>query len=268
MKNLRKLFRSIFYVPSDSWKKISKCSTLSADLFVIDLEDGVAANNKSCGRDNVYKLFNESHLIDDDDRYCLRINSIDDKEFEEDLNLLKNLKGKPNYLFIPKTETIDHLKFFNSNSSIQQHSFISYCESARSLAYLKEFFQFSHRSTQLKHEGIVFGSDDYAADVGCNRSPPNMVYARQKIVSLSSMFNLISIDMVNTNFKNVDELEKECIEGKSFGFNGKQLIHPKQIETTNRIYSPSSDQMKWAKGLIVAWEENEKNQRGAFRNVF
>jgi (3S)-malyl-CoA thioesterase len=70
------------------------------------------------------------------------------------------------------------------------------------------------------------------------------------------------VDGVYNAFKDVEGLEAECIQGRDFGFDGKTLIHPAQLETANRVFSPSPDMLNLAARQIEAFEKAEAEGLG------
>lgn len=75
-----------------------------------------------------------------------------------------------------------------------------------------------------------FGGEDFCADTSITRSSDatELLYARSKIVTYAKCFNMQAIDFVCIDFKNLDQLRNECLQGHSLGFDGKQAIHPSQ----------------------------------------
>lgn len=124
-------------------------------------------------------------------------------------------------------------------------------------------------SSLFSLQGVVFGSDDFSADVGINgRYTPEaweLMYARQKIVTTCRLFeNAQPIDMVYINFKDLEGLKKQAEQGAAWGFMGKQVIHPQQVPIVQRAFSPSEASVLWAKELIEAYEKHEREGKGAF----
>ena len=75
---------------------------------------------------------------------------------------------------------------------------------------------------------------------------------------------MAAIDMVCIDFRNHQVLEAESAEGRIFGFTGKQIIHPLQIDTVNQAFSPSPKQVERAQQLLMTYEEHLKVGKGAF----
>ncbi|CAF3959987.1 unnamed protein product, partial [Rotaria magnacalcarata] len=125
-------------------------------------------------------------------------------------------------------------------------------------------------SSLFSLQGVVFGSDDFSADVGINGryslDAVELTYARQKLVTICRLFeNAQPIDMVYINFKDLDGLKKQSEQGAAWGFTGKQVIHPQQVPIVQAAFSPSESSTTWAKELIEAYEKHEKEEgKGAF----
>lgn len=118
--------------------------------------------------------------------------------------------------------------------------------------------------------GLIFGAEDFALDLSLTRTPSltEFIYARSAIVTACRAYDLSSaIDLVCTSYKGEagqKTLEDECIGGKSMGFNGKQCIHPDQIEVTQRSFAPSEADVIWAVRIVVADEKAKRQGRGAW----
>jgi citrate lyase subunit beta-like protein len=143
-----------------------------------------------------------------------------------------------------------------------------YCESARSLIDLRSILSIA--SDLFSLQGVVFGSDDFSADVGINGRHTcdawELMYARQKLVTTCRLFeNAQPIDMVYIDFKDLDGLKKQAEQGAAWGFTGKQVIHPQQVPIVQAAFSPSESNVTWAKDLIAAYEKHEREEgKGAF----
>jgi citrate lyase subunit beta/citryl-CoA lyase len=68
-------------------------------------------------------------------------------------------------------------------------------------------------------------------------------------------YNLDVIDGVYNNFKDDKGLREECVQGRTLGMDGKTLIHPSQVGPCNEIFSPSEDEVVWARKIIAAFAE-------------
>ena len=103
--------------------------------------------------------------------------------------------------------------------------------------------------------GFVLGTNDLAKDL--NITNENSRQALLAALSMTNMVakanNIVCLDGVYNAFRDIDGLRLECEQGKSFGFDGKTLIHPCQIDTTNAIFSPSEQDIETAKSYVEAF---------------
>lgn len=118
--------------------------------------------------------------------------------------------------------------------------------------------------------GLVFAAEDFTLDLSITRTPEltELLYARSAIVTAAHAFKLDSaIDLVCTEYKGESgqqKLQNECMQGQGMGFNGKQCIHPAQVETVQSTFGPSADKVEWAVRVCVADEKARKQGRGAW----
>ena len=144
---------------------------------------------------------------------------------------------------------------------------ITYSETGEGLLNLERICELLMNQKDLVHlEGVVFGSDDYCADIGATRTEraDEVGYARQKIVAVARGFGIQPIDMVYIDIKNREGLRHQSEEGFRFGFAGKQCIHPGQIDIINAAFIPSEASMSWAVELIAEFKKSQQKGSGAF----
>jgi len=84
----------------------------------------------------------------------------------------------------------------------------------------------------------------------------------QKCVLAARAYNKLAIDGVHLNVADLDGLEASCIQGKNLGFDGKSLIHPNQVQLCNKVYSPSKDEIEYARRVKAAFDEASKAGKG------
>jgi len=276
------------YVPGHDKKKLNKIKSLKADCIVLDLEDGVGYDKKDEARSTI--LENYSQLKSDyAGEVGIRINPPTTKLFKQDVRMLFELDHLPSCLVVPKIDSYQDmnmlcdemklryekkLKENQQNRCKKPINLITMCESAKGLLNLKEVIECgivncaaTSRKSFMKLSGVIFGSDDYCADLQIGRTfdATELLYARQKIVTTTSAYNMQAIDMVYIDFKDNEGLKQQSLQGKSFGFSGKQIIHPNQIETVQRAFMPSSEQVEWANQLLAAYKLSDNKGVFTFR---
>jgi citrate lyase subunit beta/citryl-CoA lyase len=62
---------------------------------------------------------------------------------------------------------------------------------------------------------------------------------------------------VFNDFKDEAGFGADCAQGRAMGFSGKMLIHPSQIEATNRIFGPDPQEIEDAKAIVIAFQKPE-----------
>lgn len=118
--------------------------------------------------------------------------------------------------------------------------------------------------------GLIFAAEDFALDLSLTRTPSltEFLYARSAIATACRAHNLPStIDLVCTSYKGktgLKTLEEECLGGKGLGFNGKQLIHPSQVDIAQIAFAPHEDEIVWAVRILIADQKADRQGRGAW----
>ncbi|KAL4948072.1 Pyruvate/Phosphoenolpyruvate kinase-like domain-containing protein [Aspergillus filifer] len=276
------LRRALLYIPGSSQRFIDKSRSLTADCVAYDLEDSVTPHKKAEARSLVRRALDEPAPPSIRER-AVRINSVDSGLALADLTeVLKS----PNLstIIIPKVNTASDLTFVTDvithtlsqqqNTALAQHerppiSLLALVESAQSLTNLT---QITAASPLL--QGLIFAAEDFALDLSLTRTPSltEFLFARSAIATAARAANLPStIDLVCTAYKFTSPdgsppavLEEECRGGRGLGFNGKQCIHPSQVETVQRIYGPDDDETNWAVRVVIADEKASRQGRGAW----
>lgn len=269
--------RALLYVPGDDEKKIEKAAKLDIDAVILDCEDGVAINKKEVARDTISKAMDS--ITFGSTELCVRFNPITDSLCNDDMKVIFQAKTLPATLLFPKVEDSSQIDLISESmhsqlssrlSECSKISIIIYIESALGLINLHDICKKAARLSEThpvhQFDGIVFGSDDFCASIGATRTEDasELMYARQKTVVNCKAFGMQAIDLVHINFKDLDGLRKQSIEGARMGFTGKQVIHPVQVPVVQEAFSPSKEKVEWATKLVVAFEEHQKSGKGAF----
>merc|ERR1711892_425530 len=276
--SLRKLWprRALFYTPGSDLRKMAKIGKLKGaaapDFVAVDIEDGVAMSAKGLARKNIIDTYDQ--LLESRDaktQIGIRVNSVSSGLLAEDMRIFAEMKTTPEALLLPKVESALEVEEFlelssKSISTPDPIPLVVFIESAIGLLNMRESLEAFKNQTIYSLESIVFGSDDYVASIGAKRSinGGELAYARQSIVAHACAYGLQSIDMVYINFRDLDGLEVNAQQGADLGFTGKQVTHPGNIETVQRVFSPSREKIEWARELISEFNEHAASGKGAF----
>ena len=253
---------------------------MHVDTVAYDLEDSVAPHMKAEARANLLPILSRPRPSSIKET-CVRINSVDTGLALQDLTSV--LKGEHlDAIMLPKCETAADLHFVTDvirhmlperhpANGVQKEgvkppiSIIALIESAKSVQNLAEICKASPYLS-----GLVFAAEDFAKDMSITRTPSltEFLYARSAIATHARAAALPStIDLVCTAYKGphgLKTLEDECLNGKGLGFNGKQCIHPSQIEVCQRTFAPAQAEVEWSARVVIADEKASRAGRGAW----
>lgn len=265
MKTLHKR-RALLYVPGDDRHKIEKAISLGVDSIILDIEDGVALNCKEEARNGILKALTELNFGKSEK--LVRINPVSSGMAMKDLERV--LVRRPDGIVLPKVDSGQTVRRVSKeiqkverkmgwkSGSIQM---IAICESPQAILNLQEIC-----SSDPRLDAIIFGGEDLAADIGATRSPEGweIFVARSMVVLHTAAAGLQAIDLVCTDFKDNKQLKVEALQGVQMGFSGKQIIHPTQVQVVQEAFTPSKEEIEWARRVVEGFESNQKKGKGAF----
>ncbi len=242
--------RSQLYVPGNIEKMIQKSRLLGADSIILDLEDAVPAAQKEKARSLVGKSIAE---IDWERReLCVRINSPSSHLGKADIARLDSL-DRLDSLVIPKAE--------GDLSAIHRSTgkrLIPIIETARGLSGI----ELVTRSGGV--DAVTYGAADFALSVAGSVSEYlENVYVKTKIVVAARSAGIDPIDNVFFDLTDTAGFERSAKQARALGFSGKQLVHPSQIRIANKIFSPSQEELKWARKVLRAYMKSSRSGRGS-----
>lgn len=258
--------RALLYMPGNDLRKIEKAATLNVDSICMDLEDGVALDSKPDARKTVAEAlqsldFGRSEKL-------VRINPIGSGMESEDL--AATLRARPDGYVLPKVETAEEVEWLCWRlTEVEQANgwevgsirVLVNIETAKGIINLRGIADCDQRL-----DALLFGAEDLAVDMGATRTREAMevFYARSAVVTHAAAFDLQALDMVFFDFNDADGLRRETLECARMGYVGKQIVHPKQIETVHDAFTPSDDEIAHATRLVEDFETHEAHGAGSF----
>lgn len=246
--------RSALFTPGNMVEQMRKALSSDADILIFDLEDAVGLDSKSDARTGVNKVL--SGISTTEKEIAVRINPYD-RGGKTDLRVIDS--SKIDSIVVPKMDKPDDLTpVANTTEDI---NFLPLIESARGLSNALAIAEMS------QVEALLFGAEDFAADIGANRTSEGMeiLYAREKIVVSAAATGVDAIDTVFTNLDSHDDLQKDAELARQLGYDGKLAIHPTQLSIINDVFSPSEQKIEWAKQVLQAKRAADKDGKGVFR---
>ncbi|KAI1127918.1 Pyruvate/Phosphoenolpyruvate kinase-like domain-containing protein [Nemania abortiva] len=276
------LRRALLYVPASSPRMLAKSLSLTSDNITYDLEDAVTPSAKPGARTALTAhLSNLTARPSTIRELAVRINAVSTPFALSDLTALAPLP-QVDAIVVPKVASASDLTFVtdalrhlapsrhaaassSSSPTTRPIKLIALIESARAITDLSSI---CGASPYLS--GLIFAAEDFALDMSLTRTPSlsEFLYARSAIATAARAASLPStIDLVCTSYKREEglaRLEEECRGGKAMGFNGKQCIHPSQVETVQRLFAPGEEEVEWAVRIVIADEKAASAGRGAW----
>ena len=253
--------RSALYMPGSNERALEKAKSLSADLFIFDMEDAVSPDNKERARNLILKVLSNEKDDYRGKKILTRINSMDTVWANMDLECLQN-SGTDGILFPKVSEVSDMLliqkRLVELNFKKTPEIWIM-AETPKCVLNLGKILdEFSNIG------GIVVGTNDLAKELVLPKQigRTGLLYALGSIILTAKAHNVITLDGVFNGISDEDGLCSEAKEGKNMGYDGKTLIHPNQIDITNTVFSPSEKEIDMANKIIEAYEKAKEEKSG------
>lgn len=240
---------SFLFTPASQPQRFVKAKQAGAKAIILDLEDGVAEDEKELARENVIQYCQTPQDI----FTIVRINHMTTSAGLKDLLVLKDENLHVDAILYPKLESITELTILQDilRCSDKGIALMALLETSKGVIQAANIVSQSHCLS-----GVVFGAADYAADVGCAIEWDALYLARLQLVQAAAQKQLAVIDSPYFDFKNESGLATETKKIKMLGFTGKMAIHPDQINTINQAFQPTTNEVIEAQAIVKLYEEN------------
>ncbi len=261
--------RALLFMPGDDRHKIEKGAGLNVDSIIMDLEDGVAYNRKEQARVVVRQALTEVDFGASE--RLIRINPITDESSTWFYDINETIEAKPDGYVIPKVENAEQVQRVAEHITRAERkygwkdgqiSLLAIVETAMGIVYLRDIAESDPRLVAL-----IFGAEDLVGDIGAVRSVEGteVFYSKSKLVLFAKAYRLQAIDTPFIDLTASDEtLSASTEEALRMGYTGRLAIHPKQVEPIQRVYTPTVEQIRAAKGLISAFNAQQSHGKGVF----
>jgi citrate lyase subunit beta/citryl-CoA lyase len=251
-----RLRRSVLSVPAINRRALDKTHALDCDAVIFDLEDSVAPERKVEARDNLRAFFAGPRL--NGKERIIRINPLASQFGNADLELVLALQ--PDAVLLPKVDepqdimTVgDRLYDADAPDDLRIWAMVETARGVLNAAALAE----SGRTAGSRLDCFVVGLNDLRKETGVPPRPGRtyLVPWLMQVVLAVRAYGLDAIDSVCNDFKDLDALAEECVQGRAMGFDGKMLIHPAQIDAANHHFGPDHDAVTQAQKIIAAFAD-------------
>ena len=251
--------RSVLYMPGANERALEKAKSIPADALILDLEDAVAPDAKTEARERVCAAAASGEYGAKE--IAIRINGIGTQWHDDDIAAAA--AAGPNAIVVPKV-----------NSAEEVAQLVASFEAAGAPAHTKLWAMLETPVAILNAESIatasdrltvlVMGTNDLAKELYAEHVPGRapLQFGLQKCLMAARLAGKVILDGVYNDIKDDEGFRAEALQGKQFGFDGKTLIHPSQVEPCNDVFAPSDDEIEHSRKVIAAFNEAQAEGRG------
>ena len=248
--------RSALFVPAANARALAKIPHLGCDVVIIDLEDAVGPEEKVAARANLDAALRVPLA---GKMMVVRINSLSSPWGAEDLAAVTPLS--PDAVLIPKVARAEDIDAVAAR--------IVPTDRVPALWAMIETPAGVLEAARIARAGrggipvscLVVGTNDLGKETGV-ADPRYLMPWLMQVVLAAKAAGIDVLDGVTNDFCDTDLLETRCRESVAMGFDGKTLIHPNQISTVNRWFSPSTTQIAEAMRIVAEFDKPENADRG------
>lgn len=251
--------RSILYMPGSNARALEKARGLPADGFIFDLEDAVAPDAKELAREQVCAAaesgaYGGRELV-------IRANGLDTPWGRDDLAAAA--RAAPDAVLIPKVDGPDDIRaaedILAAAGAPDTTAVWAMMETPRGMLHADAIAASSPRLACL-----VVGTADLVKDLRAEHTADRLpvLPSLGLCVLAARAHGLAVLDGVFIQLDDMDGFAAECAQGRELGFDGKTLVHPKQIAAANEAFAPGREAVDHARRMIAAYAEAEAQGRG------
>ena len=257
--------RSVLFLPGGNPKALTKAKTIPADVLVFDLEDAVAAESKEAARRMTADAV--AARADYGDRELIvRINGLETRWAAGDIAAA--VPAAPDGILVPKLSRPEDLRRIRAalRAAGADPSLAIWAMMETPLAILNAGAICAVGADQgAPLAALVVGTNDLAAETevrpGPDRSP--MIPWLSTCVLAARAYDLAVIDGIYGDFNDADGFAAECAQARTLGMDGKAVIHPNQVEPCNAAFTPSPEEVAWARSILSAFDRPGTNGKDA-----
>ena len=253
--------RSCLYMPGANERALEKAKTLAADMLILDLEDAVAPEAKLDARALVARLVGERGYGARE--VVIRTNGLDSEWGRADLDMV--VAASADGVLLPKVTSGEQVRRIDQAlTEAGAPSTLDLWVMIEMPLAILNIQDIAAASATTRLRGLVLGTNDLAKELNAIATPDRAAFQTALALTLAAAraYGLVAIDGVYNDMKNAAGLLDECEQGRVLGFDGKTLIHPAQLQTANRVFSPDPAAVIHARAVIDAFALPENQGKG------
>ena len=250
--------RSVLYMPASRASALEKAKSLPADALIFDLEDAVAPDAKDEARRMACAAaasgaYGKREIV-------IRANGLGTPWGFHDIAVAA--KSGAAAVLIPKVESaamlIQASQIMDEAGAPAEMRLWAMVETPLAMLQIQDIARMPRLAC------LVMGTSDLAKDLHAAHTRDRLPFVTGLGLCLlaARAYGLAILDGVHLNLGDDDEFVAHCQQGLEMGFDGKTLIHPKQVEPANRIFAPSAKEIEDARRIVAAHAEAEAKGQG------
>jgi citrate lyase subunit beta/citryl-CoA lyase len=256
--------RSLLYMPGSNPKAMAKARELPADVVILDLEDSVAPDAKPQARDRVMDEVRAGGFGGRE--VLIRVNGLHTLWGEADFEAAA--AAGPDGVLLPKVDgpgTIMQAARL-LRAAPEKTRLWAMMETPMAMLSASAIAATAADSTS-RLEALVLGLNDLAKETRAKLTPGRAAFASWLAVCVAAAraHGCDVIDGVYNDIQDIDGFRAECQQGLEYGFDGKTLIHPSQIDICNEVFAPTATEIAHAKAVIEAFDRPENAGKGVLQ---
>jgi citrate lyase subunit beta/citryl-CoA lyase len=265
-----RLIRTALFVPGNRPERVDKAFLAKADLVIIDLEDAVPLSQKREARSQAARKI----VQHTGKKVFVRVNALNSGFFTEDLEGIVDhgLVG----IMVPKTEAAQQVREIHALLLDEENSkgitagkveLLLLIETAMGI---ERVFEIARESRIINRSAVfAFGAADFCMDLGIAMTSrgEELLFPRARMAIACRAADVpppldtpYMIDL-----KDAEGLEADAKRAKQLGFQGKLCVHPNQVDICNRVFSPTKEEIAFARRVVDAFQEAENTGVGAIQ---
>lgn len=257
--------RTLLFIPGNNPGMLANAASLDADMAIFDLEDAVAQTEKDTARILVRNAL--TYLKPHNMNVAVRSNALDTPYWQRDIAAA--VLGGADFILMPKCSTPDDILKTVAAIEKEEQKCAALGAQVQVLA-LVETSEGIENAVSLAQShprlvGMQLGAEDLTAELGARRTPKGdeLLYARSRIIMACKSAGIKALDTPYPFVTDMEGLKEDAAFSAQLGFDGKTVISPHHVAIVNEAFTPSEDQIRWARRVRAAAARAKDEGKGA-----
>jgi citrate lyase subunit beta/citryl-CoA lyase len=255
----QRAMRSLLFAPASRPEVLEKLPRSEPDAVVLDLEDAVPPDGKPAARVHAREIGERLATEHPALAVHVRVNAVASSWFEADV--AEALGPWLTGVVVPKLDSEDAVEAVAKaldREGLAEVPVLAGIETVAGVARVEHVLR-------PPVYAAYFGAEDFIADIGGVRTEvgTEVLYARSRVALGARLAGVHALDQIVPSFSDEERFLTDAREGRAIGYRGKMCIHPSQVPLANRVFSPSDEEREWARRLLSAYEQAQRDGEAA-----